>query len=86
MDAETRDRIVRLEARMTALERLVDDPYEPRSHRRRLDAVEDNDRGVELAKKVLDEHGATASLRVRQVREWGSFAVAVSAVLIAFFH
>lgn len=81
-----------LEHRMTVLEReVVDlrelvDGQESWSHRKRLHALENDQSAAELVAKALRDFRDLRTARWTRVREWGGFAVALAAVLVALLH
>jgi hypothetical protein len=81
-----------LDFRLSALEqghrelRMLVEGQEPWSHRRRLHALENNDRAAVLAAKALEAHHNARNNRTTRVREWGGFALAAAALVLAYFH
>lgn len=73
----------RIERRVEEIAELVDGWDHPRSHRSRLHKLESDVSGIALAKKVLEQHGATADVRWRQVREWSGLFFSLVAVVVA---
>ncbi|HEY2936738.1 MAG TPA: hypothetical protein VGJ25_09060 [Gaiellaceae bacterium] len=70
-----------LETKLRELDELVDG-QETWSHRKRLHELENTDRGVELAKQVLERARNERDRRFGSLREWGILAVAVAAILV----
>lgn len=68
-----------LEHDLEELRELVDG-QEPWSHRKRLHKLEDEQYAAELVERALR---ALRTTRGRQVREWGSFVLAVAAIIVA---
>lgn len=70
MDAETRRWLERLERRQDDIAG-------------RLAVIESTNRGIELAKQLLREQGAVASIRWQHFRDWGTLLIALCALLVA---
>lgn len=77
-----------LEWRVSALERKYDELHElvdgesDRSHRRRLNALEDDRAAVKLAGQALAHARSSTE---RRFREWGMLAIAIAAILVNRF-
>lgn len=81
-----------LDVRMSALEQEVGelrelvDGQEAWSHRKRLHKLEGDDNAARLVATALREWRDLRTSRWTRAREWGAFAVAVAAVVVAFVH
>lgn len=75
-------RVSALEREAVELRELVDG-QEVWSHRKRLHALEDDQHAARLVAAALKEFRDLRSSRWTRVREWGSFAIAVAAVIAA---
>ena len=64
------------------LRELVDG-QEPWSHRKRLHALEDDKRAAELVAAALERFGDLRTAKATRIREWGSFAMAAVALIVA---
>lgn len=62
------------------------DGQEPWTHRKRLHALENHQAAAELATQALAAYRRERARVPVQVREWGSFAIALAAVLVATFR
>ena len=77
---------------MSALERDYRDLHElvdgqrAWSHRKRLHALENNDRAAILAAEALKAHHESRNNRAVRFREWGAFVLAVVAIVVSHFH
>lgn len=86
------DRVATLEREVRELAVLVDG-QEPWSHRKRLHALENNDAAAkyneaaaERARQALAAYRRERARVPVQVREWGSFALALAAVLVTLLR
>lgn len=81
-----------LDLRMTAVEtelgelRELVDGQEAWSHRKRLHKLEAEDNAARMVARALKEFRDLRTSRWTRVREWGAFAVAMAAVVVAFLH
>jgi hypothetical protein len=88
-----------LEHRVSALERDYRDLHElvdgqpPWSHRKRLHALENDDRARAYAAQALRAHSEAMQAhreardnRKTQIREWGAFVLALVALIVSHFH
>lgn len=74
-------RVTALEVESREIRELVDG-QEEWSHRKRLHRLENDDRATKMMAQALKEFRDLRSSRWTRVREWGSFAVAVAAVVV----
>jgi len=76
------DRVRALERETEELRELVDG-QQPWSHRKRIHALENTDRGVAFARQALTAYREARDNRMTQLREWGGFALALAAIAVA---
>jgi hypothetical protein len=77
-------RVTVVEAELGELRELVDG-QESWSHRKRLHALEDNDRAAKIVREALDELRKARRGRGAQIREWGGFILATVALVVSLY-